>query len=352
MSYPKRLVIARFSAMGDVALMVPVILALRKKYPDVEVFTLSRKRNNEILKQIDGVRVLEAQLETNHRGVAGMYRLAKKLKDLEIDALADMHNVIRTKMLRTFLGGVKKAVIDKGRKEKKKLVSDKDFFRPLKHTTERYLEVLRNLGYDLKLDGDEQLPELPMPLELASRLHLDGFQLVGLAPFAAHKTKAFSVKKARRLVEALSADKNITVVLIGGGKKECKKLQVVAGTTAHVVNLAGTTTFNNELAVISNLDLMIAMDSGNGHIAAAYGVPVITVWGNTHPYAGFAPFGQPEENQLIASRDKYPLIPTSIYGNKKVKGYQKVTCSVKVKDIFNRVNEILYNQPSAEIKHE
>ena len=58
------------------------------------------------------------------------------------------------------------------------------------------------------------------------------------------------------------------------------------------------------------------MDSGNGHLAAMYGIPVITVWGVTHPYAGFAPFLQPEENSITADREQFPLIPTSVYGNK------------------------------------
>ncbi len=347
MDYPKKLVVLRFSAMGDVALMVPVLIALTRSYPDVEVITLSRKRFLPLLQQIKGIQVQEAQLDSRHRGIAGMFRLAKKVRDQEVHAVADLHNVLRTKMLRMFLGGMQKAVIDKGRTEKKKLINDPDSFKPLKHTTQRYKDVLEELGYTIKLKDDEFLPKLALPKELYSRLHLDGYKLVGFAPFAAHKTKAFSVKKARRMVEALSADKKITIVLIGGGQKEERKLQLVAGTVAHVVNLAGITSFNKELAVISNLDAMIAMDSGNGHLAAMYGVPTITCWGNTHPHAGFAPYGQPAENQLTASRTKYPLIPTSIYGNKKVKGYQKVTCSIQVKDIMKRLNEILYgSQPT------
>ena len=108
-----------------------------------------------------------------------------------------------------------------------------------------------------------------------------------------------------------------------------------------MINLAGLTSFENELTIMSQLDAMIAMDSGNGHLAALYGVPVITLWGNTHPYAGFAPYGQPEKNQLTVDREKFPLVPTSIFGNKVVKGYKKATSSIKVKAVVSRLKKVL-----------
>jgi ADP-heptose:LPS heptosyltransferase len=69
---------------------------------------------------------------------------------------------------------------------------------------------------------------------------------------------------------------------------------------------------------------MLSMDSGNAHIAAMLGVKVISLWGATHPYAGFVPFNQPLENSLVPDRTIYPLLPTSVYGNKEVEGYQDV----------------------------
>ena len=88
--------------------------------------------------------------------------------------------------------------------------------------------------------------------------------------------------------------------------------------------MAGKLKFKQELEAISNLDVMLSMDSGNAHIAAMLGVKVITLWGATHPYAGFKPFNQPDDFCLISDREKYPLLPTSIYGNKKVDGYKDV----------------------------
>ena len=92
--------------------------------------------------------------------------------------------------------------------------------------------------------------------------------------------------------------------------------------------MAGKLSFKEELRLISQLDLMLSMDSGNGHLAAVYGVPVVTIWGNTHPSAGFAPFRQPESNSITPDRIKYPLIPTSIYGKKIVEGYEDCMASI------------------------
>jgi ADP-heptose:LPS heptosyltransferase len=240
-----------------------------------------------------------------------------------------------------FLKGIPKAKINKGRSEKKKLITDPKFFQPLKHSTERYADVLRDLGFKIELKGDEFLSKESLLPDLDNQISEKTSKWIGLAPFAAHKTKALTVNKAKELVEAIAQNKQTTILLFGGGKKEQKKLQIIAGTTTNVINLAERTTFENELSIISNLDAMIAMDSGNGHLAALYGVPVITLWGNTHPYAGFAPYAQAQENQLTANREQFPLIPTSIFGNKEVVGYEDVTDTIDIKAITERLNIVL-----------
>jgi len=129
--------------------------------------------------------------------------------------------------------------------------------------------------------------------------------------------------------------------LVGGGDAEAKQLQNIASTSDHIVNCTRRFTFEEELTLISNLDLMLSMDSGNGHLAAMYGVPVITLWGVTHPYAGFVPFNQPNKHQLITNRESYPLVPTSIYGNKYPKGYEDCMKSIPSDLVVEKVLEIL-----------
>jgi ADP-heptose:LPS heptosyltransferase len=86
---------------------------------------------------------------------------------------------------------------------------------------------------------------------------------------------------------------------------------------------------------------MIAMDSGNGHLAANYGIPVLTLWGATHPSLGFMPYGQGPERQLYADRGQYPELPTSVYGNKLPQDYTELMRSIPVSDILSKVTQIL-----------
>ena len=98
---------------------------------------------------------------------------------------------------------------------------------------------------------------------------------------------------------------------------------------------------SEQMAIISNLDVMISMDSANGHIASLFGVNVITVWGATHPFTGYSPFNQPEKNSIIPDLKKFPKVPVTIYGSKCPKGYVNAINSIRPEIIFKRVNEII-----------
>ena len=128
-----------------------------------------------------------------------------------------------------------------------------------------------------------------------------------------------------------------------GGKSEKEILEQIAAKYSNVLNLTGMFSFEHELALISNLDVMLSMDSGNGHLAAMYGVPVITIWGVTHPYAGFAPYNQTKENQILPDMERFPLIPTSIYGNKYPEGYLDCFDTVDVDSIVSKIEMCLIN---------
>ena len=130
-------------------------------------------------------------------------------------------------------------------------------------------------------------------------------------------------------------------ILFGGGELEKKQLQQWSDTCQNCINTIDNLSFEEELALISNLDLMLSMDSGNGHLAAMFAIPTVTLWGVTHPYAGFSPFHQEPENSLLSDRTKYPLIPTSIYGNKMPEGYDNVMSTIVPETIISRIFDLL-----------
>ena len=81
------------------------------------------------------------------------------------------------------------------------------------------------------------------------------------------------------------------------------------------------------------------MDSANGHIASIYNVPVITLWGLTHPYTGFTTFNSDLKNQFCVDREKFPLVPNSVYGNKMIKGYENAMRTISIEEVLGRVTE-------------
>lgn len=341
------LLVIRLSALGDVAMLVPVLRELVASYPDIKITVLSRNFFRPLFEEFPQVQFFEADVQGRHQGVFGLKKLATELSALPITHIADMHNVLRSQLLRALLrtpkGGVQ--YIDKGRKEKKALTRwTKKEIHPLKTTVERYAEVFQKLGFPISL----QQPVFPAKKEMPAGIKKaisPAKKIVGIAPFAAHTAKMYPLDLMEQLVQQLHQHPQIQLLFFGGGPQEVAVLQRWANRYPTAVNVAGRVSFAEELVVISQLDAMLAMDSGNAHLAAIYGVPTITLWGVTHPFAGFYPFNQPPENALLADRQQYPYIPTSVYGNKYPAGYEQAMRTIAVEAVVQKVVEVVTAPP-------
>ncbi len=343
MPKPTHILVIRLSAMGDVAMTVPVLRVLAQTYPELKITVLSRPFFKPFFEEIPNLDFLEADVYGEHKRF-GLIKLANQAKDLGIDAVADLHNVIRSKIITKYLKfkGIETATIDKGRAEKKALIAAKgENISQLKTTHQRYADVFEKLGFPLDLNTFTVPPQKRLTPKLNGLIGVEPKKLIGIAPFAAHQSKMYPLSLMAEVIRELDKTDKYRIFLFGGGKKEIKQLQQLENPFANVTNVAGKLTFEEELALISNLDLMLSMDSGNGHLAAMYGVPVVTLWGVTHPYAGFVPFNQPESNQLMADRKKYPLIPTSIYGNKYPPNYELVMNTIPPETVVSKVEEVI-----------
>lgn len=339
MSKPKHILIIRLSALGDIAMTIPVLRVLVSSYPEIKFTIVSRKYAKPLFAELKGIEFLEADLKGVHKGL-GLLKLASEAKSLGIDAVADLHNVIRSKVIRNYLtvSGIRSAVIDKGRAEKRLLTSGDDkWFKPLKTTHQRYADVFAQLGLSIDLSSHTFPAPRPITPRLENILGNSSVKAIGLAPFAAYKSKMYPWDMMTQLVGSLQRSNRLKLYLFGGGKEEIAALSELERSFPEVINVAGQLTLEEELALISNLDLMISMDSSNGHLAAMYGIPVVTLWGVTHPYAGFKPFLQPDSNQLMASRTLFPLIPTSVYGNKYPEGYEQAMGSIPVQQVVDKI---------------
>lgn len=341
------IVVIRFSALGDVAMTVPVLRALSKQYPELTITVVSRGFHKPLFHGIERINFHEAELSGKHKRFFGLWRLYRELKRLSIDAVADLHNVLRSNILKVFLvlGALKVVQIDKGRAEKKALTRKKNkIFKPLKTTHERYADVFAALGYPVKVGPDDIMAPLEISDEVKKIVGNKSETWIGIAPFAAHSGKMYPFEKMANVINALKNTKKYKIVLFGGGKAEKERLESLASPNEQVFSMAGRLSLEEELQLISNLDLMVSMDSANAHLAANFGVEVITLWGVTHPYAGFYPFGQPLSNAILSDRGQYPAIPTSIYGNKVPQGYENVMESISEQTIIAKIEEVLAKQ--------
>jgi ADP-heptose:LPS heptosyltransferase len=136
----KHILVIRLSAMGDVAMTVPVLRAFTKQYPDVKLTVLTRDFFKPLFRDLDNVSVFSADVKGKHKGAYGLFKLSKEIKKLNCDTVADLHKVLRSKILKPMLGIRKVATIDKGRSAKKRLVKGKEF-KQLKTTHQRYIDV-------------------------------------------------------------------------------------------------------------------------------------------------------------------------------------------------------------------
>ncbi len=337
----------RLSAMGDVAMTAPVIRAFVEQNKNVKITIVSRPFFKPFFDGIDNVNFFAVDVKERHKGFIGLLKLYSDLKQLNIDAVADLHNVLRSKVVRTLfaLSGKKVAFTDKGRKEKKQLTSTENkIFKPLKSMFERHVQTFTKLGFAIDLSS----PNFPKKAVLSSEIlknFVDNGKIsdflgikIGIAPFAQYESKVYPKDLMQQVIDKLAADNNNKIFLFGGGNREIEILNQFASTKKNVIVVAGKLNLKQELQLISNLNVMLSMDSGNAHIAAMLGIKVISLWGATHPFAGFSPFNQPIENCLVSDREKYPLLPTSVYGNKKVEGYEDVMRSISVESVVEKID--------------
>lgn len=346
----QHIAVMRLSAMGDVAMTVPVLRALVKQYPEVKITVISRPFFKPFFEGIPNLSFFAFDEKERHKGFLGLLRLFQDLKRLNIDAFADLHNVLRSKIIRNLfaLSGKKTTSVDKGRAEKKALTQlENKVFQQLPTMFERHAKVFEQLGFPVDLSSPSIGTVFPekavLSPEILALIGKKNQKLIGIAPFAQYDSKVYPLDLMQQVIDKLALDSTNTILLFGGGKRETELLDSLASNKKNVINMAGQLKLQQELQFISNLDVMLSMDSGNAHIAAMLGVKVITLWGATHPYAGFSPFNQPLENALVSDRDQYPKLPTSVYGNKKVAGYEDAMRTILPETIVLKIKNVLLN---------
>lgn len=302
----------------------PVFREFLEQNPEVEIVMVSRKNFEGLFADIPNLTFKGVNLD-EYKGIFGLRRLANELvKEFHPDIVANLHDVIRTKILDRIYQrkGLKVFKINKGKEEKEHLTDVWNLNKvQLKKTVERYADVFRDMGYQVELSHQLR----PVPGDKSG---------IGFAPFAQHRGKMLPLEKSYELARIL-AQKH-TVYFFGGGKTETETLEKWEQEIPNTFSLAGKLSLTEELEKISRLELMISMDSANMHLASLMGTRCVSIWGQTHPYAGFLGFGQSEAD-VVQVKD-LTCRPCSVFGDKECyRGDWACLEELKVQKIVDKI---------------
>ena len=315
---PQVILVIRLSAMGDVALTLPVIRAVASV--ENEIVVITRPIFAAFFDNIHNVSCFPVDTDGKYRGLAGIHKLYWDLKkNYQIKFVIDLHAVIRSFILTLLFrtASIRVFTIKKGRAQKRALVKKK-IMKQLPHTIERYSTVLKRAGL---APADPVIPafslsddEKKMANKILSDIeHEREQQFIGIAPFSKHQTKSWGEDKIYRLLDLLST-KGDFVFLLFGGREDIEGLKRISSRIGSTHIVAGSYTLRIELALISKLKFMISMDSSNMHLASLAGVKTDSIWGGTHPYAGFNAYGQDPDLSIGISPSAIDCRPCTVYG--------------------------------------
>ena len=336
-----RLLVVRFSALGDVAMTVPVLHSLARRYPQLHITVVSRPFVEPLFASLpSNVRFRGVDVK-RYPGLVGLWHLFRELHREGVDAVADLHDVLRTQVLRTLfcLAGKRTASIDKGRSARRALVRQgaRRVLRQLSTSFNRYEAVFARLGYPVQTDFRSIYPSGRGEVTLFQQVTgcPDGKRWIGLAPFAAHRGKMLPAATVEALVNRLACQPGVRLFLFGGGPREREVLERLSADYTNVQSVAGRLRLDGELALMSHLEVMLSMDSANMHLASLAGTRVVSVWGATHPFAGFLGWGQRQADSVQLAM---PCRPCSIFGNKPcLRGDYACLTGISVEQLVERV---------------
>lgn len=271
-----KILIIRFSSIGDIVLTTPVIRCIKQQLPNVEIHYLTKRNFKSILSSnpnIDKLHLLEETLSAT----------ISSLKAEKFDLIIDLHHNLRTLIIKNKLG-VKSSSFDKLNWQKWLLVNLKINRMPEVHIVDRYLATVRFLG--VKNDEKGLDYYLNNEYNLSDLLPVSHEKFIGIAIGAQHATKRLPQHQLIRLCKGLSEP----VVLLGGPEDATRAAEICQQAGGHVFNGCGKFSLDQSAYLVKCAQRIITHDTGLMHIAAAFHKPVVSVWGNTVPEFGMLPY--------------------------------------------------------------
>jgi len=325
-----KVLMIRFSAMGDVALLNPVIRSALLYNDELEIHVVTKKNNSPFFNNLDKVKVLPVDFKKGFTGFLELIQFSFSLAQVQYDLVVDLHDNLRSRIICGLLKlcGYKTVRFQKVRKQKLQLLGNiGPQTTPIKHTVERYTEAMLEAG--IQVDSTlEKLKEFHFVRnEITKKKVLNYFNThdadhdvkIGFAPFAQHALKTLGNVKSEELIGLLTEhfkDK-AKVFLFGAGKTEMAQMQLWKSKFGErLILVQDQFTLEEQLELFNHLDVLVCMDSVNFHLANLSDIKsIISVWGPTHPFLGFGPLDEARNKVLQISTTELTCRPCSVFGN-------------------------------------
>jgi ADP-heptose:LPS heptosyltransferase len=320
----QRILVIRFSSIGDIVLTSPVVRVLRKHFPQADIRYVTKVQYAELVAPnpyLNGVFVLGKSLNG----------LARELRAFNPDVVIDLHHNLRTLTLKTLVGG-RWFAFQKLNAEKWMRVNLKLNKLPDIHIVDRYLRTLQPLG----VKADNEGLDFFFPRGFKEPVLPKGFEgpYVAVVIGAKFKTKQLPLEK---LVELCNGSPK-PIVLIGGEEDRDLGQQVASRAKATIWNACGHLTLAESAWMVKQADAVVTNDTGMMHIAAAFNKRIVSAWGNTIPEFGMYPYLPKGGDSLIAEVDGLNCRPCSKIGfNKCPKGHFRCMRDQNIDTIKNYI---------------
>ena len=283
----KKILIIRFSSIGDIVLTTPVIRCLKKQL-NAEVHYLTKSSFKGILNNnpyVDKVHTIEKEISSE---------LIAELKNENFDFIADLHHNLRTLRLKKALNISSKS-FPKYNIQKWLLVNLKIDRMPKIHIVDRYMETVSSLGVVNDAKGlDYFIPETSkVDLSRLPEIQSNGY--VGIVIGGQHATKMMPILKLIELCDSLSEP----IVLLGGPEDKLRGEEIVNAVGVKVFNGCGQFKLDESASLVQQANWIITHDTGLMHIAAAFKKRIVSVWGNTVPELGMYPYLPDPSSKIV-----------------------------------------------------
>ena len=345
-----KILVIRLSSIGDILLSTPIFRALRAQFPDAEIDVLVKTHFVELLRFNPHI---SSVLEIGAAGSKDLIQVTRQIRSERYDLIIDLHNSLRSRIIRWFSGAPEIRVVDKRVRERFILVNaGKNLYGKPVSVTDRYFETVADFA--VVNDGDPLEIHVPQALhdEVNGQLTDMGIRahgpVIALAPAARHETKMWPADRFEALAVEVSRKYHAQIVVLGGKDDRLYCENIVRSVTEHlgvdmVFNLAGSFSLLGTAVVLDRCSILVSNDSGLMHLAAARKKPVVAIFGPTVEEFGFFPYGT---RSIVVEQEGLPCRPCSHLGGERCpKRHFRCMLDTPVGQVAQEIAALLPHQP-------